>query len=109
MKLANVGAANVGERVVYHATRTRNTIALRLREAGAVSREPAVDAAPVDKAEAKLLDRMIAFGAVKESAEGRHWLDEPRFLDFRKEGLASVLGYIALAGFAAAGAIAASG
>jgi hypothetical protein len=104
-----VKVADVSDKVLDRATRTRNTIALRLRQQGAVSRDTAVPAAPQGKAETKLLDRLVAFGAVKETPEGRHWLDERRFLDFRKEGLASVLGYIALAGFAAAGALAATG
>ena len=96
------------DRVLDRATRTRNTVALRLRDEGAVSRDTATVVA-ANAAEAKLLDRMIAFGAVKETPDGRRWLDERRFLDFRKEGLASVLGYVALAGFAAAGALAATG
>ena len=101
--------ADVSDKVLDRATRTRNTIALHLRAQGALSRDAAILVAPDGKAETKLLDRMIAFGAVKETPEGRRWLDEPRFLDFRKEGLASVLGYIAIAGFAAAGALAATG
>ncbi|KQT32636.1 hypothetical protein ASG29_12905 [Sphingomonas sp. Leaf412] len=90
------------------ATQTRNAVATRLRAAGAVSRATATTIA-FDAGEAKLIDRMIAFGAVKETPEGARWLDERRFVDFRKEGLASVLGYLALAGFAAAGALAATG
>lgn len=97
------------DRVVDRATRTRNPIALHLREAGALSRDTAVAVMPVGEGEAKLLDRMIAFGAVKETADGHRWLDAHRFLDFRKEGLAGVLGYVALAGFAAAGALAVTG
>lgn len=95
------------DRVLDRATRTRNKVALELRRRGAITRDTAIKIAPAE--DAKLLDRMVAFGAVKETPEGRHWLDERRFLDFRKEGLASVLGYVALAGFAAAGALAATG
>ncbi|MGJ3627767.1 hypothetical protein AB5I41_13730 [Sphingomonas sp. MMS24-JH45] len=70
----------------------------------------AIDASPADDAERKLLDRMIAFSTrSRRRRRDAVPLDEPHFLDFRKEGLASVLGYIALAGFAAAGALAATG
>jgi hypothetical protein len=99
----------MSDRALDRATRSRNTVALRLRAAGALTRESATRVVPEGKREARLLDRMVAFGAVKETPEGDHWLDERRFLDFRKEGLASVLGYIAIAGFAAAGALAATG
>ena len=99
----------MSDRALDRATRSRNTVAIRLRTAGAVTRETATRILPEGKRETKLLDRMVAFGAVKETPEGSHWLDERRFLDFRKEGLASVLGYIAIAGFAAAGALAATG
>ena len=49
---------------------------------------------------------MVKFRAVVPEGEGRYWLDERTLGHFRKEELARVLGAIAVAGFAAAGAIA---
>jgi len=52
---------------------------------------------------------MVQFGALQEAGNGSYWLDERRYADFRKERLARVLGILAIAGFAVAGAMAVAG
>ena len=59
--------------------------------------------------EKRMFARMLTFGAVVETTTGQFYLDEKRFADFRKESLAKVLGILAIAGFAAAGAMLVTG
>jgi len=89
-----------------YSTRAQNRIVERLRAAGAIKPSNAAALAPTGRGERWLLERMVKFGAVVAEAEGHYWLDERALTNFRKEELARVLGAIAVAGFAAAGAIA---
>lgn len=88
-----------------YSTRVQSRIVDRLRKGGAIKPANAFKFITTGKAETRLLARMVKFGAVVE-ADGRHWLDEMALVHFRKEELARVLGAVAVAGFAAAGAIA---
>ncbi|WP_066776947.1 hypothetical protein [Sphingomonas sp. CCH5-D11] len=89
-----------------YSTRSQNRIVERLRRAGAIKPANATTYMPTARGERRLLARMVKFGAVVTESEGRYWLDERALINFRKEELARVLGAIAVAGFAAAGAIA---
>lgn len=89
-----------------YSTRSQNRIVERLRRAGAIKPENATAYLPTARGERRLLARMVKFGAVMAESEELYWLDERALINFRKEELARVLGAIAVAGFAAAGAIA---
>ena len=90
--------------------RARRRIVRHFETAGADAPEHAIAfAEPARRIERRLFRRMVAFGAIVATADGRYWLDERRLADFRKEGIARVLGVIALAAFAAAGAVAIGG
>lgn len=89
-----------------YSSRAQNRIVERLRGAGAVKPANATAYAPAGRGERRLLERMVRFGAVVAETEGHYWLDERALINFRKEELARVLGAIAVAGFAAAGAMA---
>ena len=89
-----------------YTTRAQNRLVERLRASGAIKPANAAPVATTGRAERRLLDRMAKFGAVVAEGEGRYWLDERALVNFRKEELARVLGAVAVAGFAAAGAIA---
>ncbi len=88
-----------------YSTRAQNRLVERLRAVNALTAARAVTLTPKGRGEARMLARMTAFQAIREEG-GRHWLDEQALVHFRKEELARVLGAIAVAGFAAAGAIA---
>lgn len=96
----------VGRAAGRYSTRAQNRIIIRLRQAGAIKPANATAYAPASRGERRLLDRMVKFGAVVAEAEGLYWLDERALVNFRKEEVARILGAIAVAGFAAAGAIA---
>ncbi|MCC2979758.1 MULTISPECIES: hypothetical protein [unclassified Sphingomonas] len=99
--------ANIVVRVAErYSTRAQNRIVERLRAAGAIKPANAASFVPAGRGEKRLLNRMLKFGAIVAEPEHRYWLDERRLTNFRKEELARVLGAIAVAGFAAAGAIA---
>ena len=87
--------------------KARKKIAWHFLSAGATS---AATATAFERPETRLggeeFDRMVAFGALEKTDDGRYWLHRRRYADYRKESLARVLGYLALAGFAAAGAMA---
>lgn len=89
-----------------YSSRAQNRIINRLRQAGAIKPASATAFTPSGRSEQRLLERMVKFGAIVPEAEGHFWLDERALINFRKEELARVLGAIAVAGFAAAGAIA---
>ncbi|WBH15942.1 hypothetical protein [Sphingomonas radiodurans] len=89
-----------------YSTRAQNRIVERLRSSGALKPASAIAYAPTGRGEKRLLERMVKFGAIVAETEGQYWLDERALGHFRKEELARVLGAIAVAGFAAAGAIA---
>jgi tellurite resistance protein len=89
-----------------YSTRAQGRIVEALRTDGAVSADKATAFAPTRRGDKRLLERMVKFGVVVAGAEGEYWLDEKALVHFRKEELARVLGAIAVAGFAAAGAIA---
>jgi ABC-type protease/lipase transport system fused ATPase/permease subunit len=88
-----------------YSTRAQSRIVERLRKSGATKPANALEFIASGRSEKRLLERMVTFGAVVET-EGRLWLDEQALVHFRKEELARMLGAIAVAGFAAAGAIA---
>lgn len=91
-------AARARRRIVDHFTSAGATLpghAIAYRE-------------PTGRIERRIFRRMVAFGALRSEAGG-YWLDARRLVDFRKESLARVLGIVAVAGFAAAGAIAFGG
>lgn len=100
--MANI-ATRAAERLV---TRAQAGIVEKLRAAGAFTPARAVAIAPTRRAERKVLERMVKYGVVVAEREGHYWLDERALPHFRKEELARILGAIAVAGFAAAGAIA---
>jgi hypothetical protein len=78
--------------------------------AGATTPEYAIAfAEPRRRIARRVFRRMVDFGAVVLATDGKYWLDERRLADFRKENLAKVLGTLAIAGLAAAGAIALNG
>lgn len=89
--------------------RARRRVADYFITGGATRADAAIAYTPSPRRlERRMFERMLAFGAVKRTETGHYWLDERKFADFKKESLAKVLGILALAGFAAAGAIAAS-
>ncbi len=89
-----------------YSTRAQSRLVQRLRAGGALRPAAAIALEPNGRAEKRLLERMVKFGAVVPETQGHYWLDERTLVHFRKEELARVLGAIAVAGFAAAGAIA---
>ena len=90
--------------------RARREIVDYFVTAGATAPEHAVAfAAPKRRIARRVFRRMVDFGAVVEAKGGKYWLDERRLADFRKESLAKMLGVLAIAGLAAAGAIALGG
>ena len=90
--------------------RARRRIVDHFTSAGATLPGHAIAfARPSGRIERRIFRRMIAFGALRETRTGAYWLDTKRMADFRKESLARVLGVLAVAGFAAAGAIAFGG
>lgn len=88
-----------------YSSRAQNRLVAQLRRAGAIKPANATAYTPTGRGERRLLERMVKFGAVVAETEGHYWLDERALMNFRKEELARVLGAIAVAGFAAAGAI----
>lgn len=91
--------ARARKRLVYHFT-----------SAGATSKETATAyQRPDRRLERREFDRMLAFGAIEKTPAGLYWLNEQRLSDYRKESIARVLGILAIAGFAAAGAMAVGG
>ncbi|WP_375380330.1 hypothetical protein [uncultured Sphingomonas sp.] len=92
------------------AARARRRIVDHFTSAGATVAAHAIPfAAPTGRIERHIFRRMVSFGALHETAPGTYWLDTKRLADFRKESLARVLTAVAVAGFAAAGAIAFGG
>lgn len=89
-----------------YSTRAQSRIVERLRAGGALRPAAATALIPKGRGEKRMLERMVKFGAVVAETDGRYWLDERALIHFRKEELARVLGALAVAGFAAAGAIA---
>lgn len=89
-----------------YSTRALSRIVAQMRAVGALNAGSAIAFIPTRLGEKRLLERMVKFGALVAGTEGHYWLDERALLHFRKEELARVLGAIAVAGFAAAGAIA---
>lgn len=86
--------------------RARRRVASHFIDAGATAKAKAIAYAPSSsRLERRLFARMLAFGAVVETEPGYFYMNEKRFADFRKESLAKVLSILALAGFAAAGAL----
>ncbi|WP_019517317.1 hypothetical protein [Sphingomonas sp. Mn802worker] len=99
----------IGDRLPALIARTRGRIVDYFVNAGATKPDAALPYAPKGRLETRLFRRMVDFGLLVEVKQGRFWLDQSRLSDFRKESLARVLGGIALAGFAAAGAMAIGG
>ena len=89
--------------------RIRKQIVTHFTTAGATRADAPVAYIPRGRVETRLFDRMVAFGALVEAKPGKYWLDETKLADFNKESLAKVIGIMALAGLAAAGAVAATG
>jgi hypothetical protein len=98
-----------GEMVSALVVGTRRRIVDYFTNAGATKPDAALPYAPKGRLEKRLFRRMVDFGLLVEVKQGRFWLDRDRLSDFKKESLARVLGTIALAGFAAAGAMAVGG
>ena len=95
-----------GSIIAVMVARARRRLVEHFRNAGATSAARAVAFTPSSwLIERRMFERMVRFGAVREE-DGRYWLDEKALVAFRKERLAHVLSALALAGFAAAGAIA---
>lgn len=90
-------------------TRARRRIVEHFVRADAVAADRATGFVPGGRVERRTFERMRAFGAIRDAAPERYWLDHARLTDFRKESLARVLGILAIAGLAAAGAIAVGG
>ena len=97
-----------GAVVAAMVARARGRVVDYFVTAGATQADAATAYAPTRRLEKRVFARMLAFGAVKPTEAGLYWLDERKLGDFKKESLAKVLGILALAGFAAAGAIAVS-
>jgi hypothetical protein len=90
--------------------KARNRVVWHFTSAGATSKDTATRfEAPSARIERRVFARMVAFGAIEKTPEGLYWLNETRLSDYRKESLARVLGILAVAGFAAAGAMAIGG
>jgi hypothetical protein len=100
--MANI-VMRLGER---YTTRTQDRMVERLRAANAIKPANATLLAPLSRREARLLERMVKFRAVVQEGEHLYWLNEQALVHFRKEELARLLGAVAVAGFAAAGALA---
>lgn len=98
-----------GDRLSALIARTRSRVVDYFVAGGAIKPDAALPYAPKGRMETRLFQRMVDFGLLVEVKQGRFWLDRDRLSDFRKESLARVLGGIALAGFAAAGALAIGG
>ena len=95
-----------GTVVAAMVARARRRLVEHFRAAGAISAPNAIAFTPSSRLiERRMFERMVRFGAIREQ-DGRYWLDERGLVAFRKETLARVLSALALAGFAAAGAIA---
>lgn len=91
--------ARARQRVVWHFT-----------SAGATTKATATRFdMPEARLDRRVFERMLAFGAIEKTPEGLYWLNEARLSDYKKESLARVLGILAIAGFAAAGAMAIGG
>lgn len=96
-----------GSVVAARVIQARQRIVEYFTSAGAVRAEAAILYRPRDhRIDQRIFARLVAFGALVEAGEGRYWLSEKKYADFRKQSLANVLGALALAGFAAAGALA---
>lgn len=96
-----------GSVIAARVARARRRIAEYFIAAGATSAEAAIVYAPREhRVDQRIFARLVDFGALADAGEGRYWLDQKKYDDFRKQSLANVLGAIALAGFAAAGALA---
>ena len=90
--------------------RMRKRIEWHFISAGATRNDAAIPFERPDKRlERRIFDRMLAFGAIEKTPEGKYWLVEKRLSDFQKESIARVLGMLAIAGFAAAGRLALGG
>ncbi len=90
--------------------KARNRVAWHFTSAGAISKETATRfETPAARLDRRVFERMVAFGAIEKTPAGLYWLNEERTSDYRKESLARVLGILAIAGFAAAGAMAIGG
>jgi hypothetical protein len=90
--------------------KARNRVAWHFTSAGATSKETATRfETPAARLDRRVFERMVAFGAIEKTPSGLYWLNEERTSDYRKESLARVLGILAIAGFAAAGAMAIGG
>ena len=90
--------------------RAQRRIVSDFRNAGATAKDgPIAYAAPDKRNQRRVFERMVAFGAIEKTPAGTYWLNEARLRDFRKESLAHVLGILAIAGLAAAGALAIRG
>lgn len=98
-----------GDKISALVAGARRRITDYFAQAGATKPNAAIPYAAKGRLEAKLFRRMVDFGLLVEVKQGRFWLDQDRLSDFKKESLARVLGAIALAGFAAAGAMAIGG
>ncbi|MBB5715957.1 hypothetical protein [Sphingomonas aerophila] len=99
-----------GAAVAVLVAKARQRIVHHFLEADATTRERAVAFTPRDRRlDRRMFTSMVQFGALQEADTGNYWLDEKRYADFRKERLARVLGILAIAGFAVAGAMAVAG
>jgi hypothetical protein len=98
-----------GEMVSALVASARRRIVDYFTQAGATKPDAAIPYAPKARLQKRLFRRMVDFGLLVEVKQGRYWLDQDRLSDFKKESLARVLGALALAGFAAAGALAMGG
>ncbi|WP_288458768.1 hypothetical protein [uncultured Sphingomonas sp.] len=95
-----------GTVVAAMVARARKQIEWHFVSAGATRKETAIAfERPTGRLERRVFDRMVSFGAIEKTPAGTFWLVEKRLGDFRKESLARVLGILAVAGFAAAGAM----
>ena len=99
-----------GAAVAVLVAKARKRIASHFLDANATAKERAVSFTPRDgRLDRRMFTSMVQFGALQEADAGNYWLDEKRYADFRKERLARVLGILAIAGFAVAGAMAVAG
>lgn len=90
--------------------KARNRVTWHFTSAGATTKETATKfPTPKSRLDRRVFERMVAFGAIEKTPDGLYWLNEARVSDYRKESLARVLGILAIAGFAAAGAMAIGG
>lgn len=90
--------------------RARNRVTWHFTSAGAISKDTATRFdTPEGRLDRRVFERMLAFGAIEKTPDGLYWLNERRLSGYRKESLARVLGILAIAGFAAAGAMAIGG